>query len=208
MADNNKLFPDNEKNGLKGVDSHKSFGNTQDPMIEAMGIRVGEALNAGKEKKKKRLPIVLDAVVGVLLLAMIVGVVVGAYQLFRFYTDDYEGVEVEYTFVSASPEIWDVNYRAMRNKGVYLDTGDNTVYFGQVVSSNVVADPDDPSVGVLTLVVKANVKYRADEGYTVEGHRIAVGSGYTLRSEQVTVSGAVVELENLLAKNEGEEGGR
>ena len=191
MADNI-----NNKNDLKSADSEKAFGTSGQNSMTEVGIKLGEALGASsaKNRKRKRLPLVLDIVAAVLLVAIVVGVAVGAYQLFRFYTDDYEGVEVEYTFILISERVWEMNYRALRNKELYLDADGNTVYFGTVVSSEIVATEDDPAVGMLTLTVKANVKYKADEGYSIAGHRIAVGSEYRLRSETLTIDGAIVEL--------------
>lgn len=191
MADNI-----NNKNDLKSADSEKAFGTSGQNSMTEVGVKLGEALGASsaKSKRRKRLPLVLDIVAAILLIAIVAGVAVGAFQLFRFYTDDYEGVEVEYTFILVSERVWEMNYRALRNKGLYLDTEDNTVYFGSVVASEITALEDDPGVGMLTLTVRANVKYKSGEGYSIEGHRIAVGSEYRLRSETLTIDGAIVEL--------------
>ena len=200
MADNM-----NNKNDLKSADSEKAFGTSGQNSMTEVGIKLGEAIGVGAAKRKrgKRLPLVLDVVAAVLLVAIVVGVAVGAYHLFRFYTDDYEGVEVEYTFILVSERVWEMNYRALRNKGLYLDTGDNTIYFGSVVGADIVALEDDPGAGMLTLTVRANVKYKADEGYSIEGNRIAVGSEYRLRSETLTIDGAIVELVDLTSKEGG-----
>ena len=91
-------------------------------------------------------------------------------------------------------------YRTMKNEDLYLDTEDNTYYFGKVKNVAVYKpeDKNDPN-NKLVLTVRINAKYKSDEGYSSGDNKIAVGSKYILRCESTIVSGVIVELkqENL-----------
>ncbi len=185
MADN--------RNDLKRADAEKSFGGSQNVVIESVGARIGSfgSARSARLSVKRRLPIFVDIIIGIMILALFAGIMAGAYFLFRYYTDDYEGIELEYIFVSPCVEDEDA-FRTMRNKELYYDVDGNTLYFGKVTEVGVVGSTD--AGRYLVLKVNASVKYKSGEGYTVGDCKIAVGSEYSLRIDGRVVEGTVVEL--------------
>ncbi|MBQ8408972.1 MAG: hypothetical protein IJY39_08925 [Clostridia bacterium] len=197
MAEFKNYGRDGNQSDLRQADSEKSFGApAQNPITESVGVKIGDSIGGATKAKKKagRLPVIVDIITGILLLVVVIGIFVGAYYLFRYYADDYEGVDVEYTFICVSEEAGEINYRTLRNKELYLDTADNTLYFGDVVSAELYDLQNEAGEMMLVVVVEANVKYKSGEGYTVNDCKIAVGSEYTLRSGNVEISGTIVEL--------------
>lgn len=185
MAENRK--------DLKSADGEKSFVNPQNIIIESVGVRIG-GLGSAKGARlsvKKRLPVYVDIVIGILILAIFAGIVAGAYFLFRYYTDDYEGIELEYVFISPCVESAD-DYRTIKNKELYCDVDGSTLYFGKVSEFDVINTVDGERYLVLT--VNVDVKYKSGEGYTVGECKIAVGSEYSLRVDGRVIKGTVVEL--------------
>ena len=132
----------------------------------------------------------MDIIIGIIILAVFVGIVVGAYFLFRFYTDDYEGIEIEYVFISPCTEDRDA-FRTVKNKELYYDFDQNTYYFGKVSDIDVI---DSNNGRYLVLMVRSNAKYRAGEGYSVGDYKIAVGSEFSFRVDGKIIAGTVVEL--------------
>lgn len=213
MADFKNFTPNGNKTDLRSADAEKSFGTpVQNPITEAAGIKLGDSIgsNANGSKKASKVPIIVDLIAGILMLAIIVGIAMGAYYLFRYYADDYEGVDVEYTFICISENTGEINSRALRNKGLYLDTEDNALYFGEVKSAEIYSLGEDTEEEMLVVIVNVNVKYKDGEGYTVNNCRLAVGSDYVLRSESIELSGTVVEISKVNAKTKAviNEGGK
>jgi len=185
MADN--------RNDLKSADGEKSFGGSQNVIVESVGARIGGGVSARNARLsvKRRLPVFVDIIIGAVILAIFAGIVAGAYFLFRYYTDDYEGIDIEYVFISPCTEDEDA-FRTMRNKELYYDVDGNTLYFGKATSVEVIDTVDLERYLVLT--VKAGVKYKPGEGYTVGDCKIAAGSEYALRIDGRIIQGTVVEL--------------
>ncbi len=192
-----KNYEDPKNGDLKYADAEKSSGpSSQRAASDSILPGLADfAMPAGDRKHKKKLPILVDVIIGILMLAFAVGVVAGAYYLFRFFSDDYEGIEVEYTFVKIADSQTLTRYRGLKNTNVYIDTEENAHYMGKVMSAEIVELDEDGSA-MLVLVISSNAKYRGGEGYTVGDFRIAVGSDYTLRSGTVTVDGTIVELQD------------
>ena len=196
MAELKNYGSNGEKGGLKHADAEKSYTSPiPNSILDGVSVKLGDSIGSSVRAKKdeKRIPVLVDIITGLLLLAIVVGIAVGAVYLFRYYTDDYEGVSVEYTYICISDDLEEMHGRSLRNKSLYLDTEDNTLYFGNVESGE----------KMLVVVVNANLKFKDDEGYSVNDQRIAVGSEYTLRSEDVVVNGTIVELKPLGAKKSG-----
>ena len=131
----------------------------------------------------------------IVLIALVV--VVGTVYLFRYQSDDYGTIEVEYKMIVPCDK--DVTYyRPMGNKSIYLDENNNSVYFGKVNNVEFHTDADGNSVVILT--VSADVKYRKNDGYSIGDNRVAVGSEYTVRVEEMSVNGVIIELTSTSAK--------
>lgn len=221
MAEMRNYDADGKKNDLKFADAEKSSGNSQQDITNensGSGLRALMETRSFRNRARKRIPLFWDIVIGIIMLAIIVGTIVGAYHLFRYFTEDSVVFELEYQMIKVSNEEDLTAYRTLRNKPLYLDIeGGNTLYFGTVISAEVFELNDGSGADMLVVTVKAPVKHKPGEGYTVEGYRIAVGSRFTLRSDNITVEGDVVEVwdmaeeaENLAVahagNNYGEEG--
>lgn len=206
MAELKNYGSDGNRGGLKHADAEKSYTSpTPNPMPDGVGVKLGDSIGSSARAKKKegRVPVIIDIITGVVLLAVVVAISFGAVSLFRYYTDDYEGVSVEYTYICIAEDLEEMHSRALRNKSLYCDTDDNTLYFGNVVSAELYDLDNDSNEKMLVVVVHANLKFKDDEGYFVNDEKIAVGSEYQLRSENVVVDGTIVELKPLNSKKAG-----
>ena len=192
-------MPEFKKNGqresaknLKKADSEKSSSGAQlDYMVGLRGTKAKDTAESEKgrgARARKKLPLVVDIIITILILAMAVGVVGGAYYLFRYYSTDHESVRVRYSF-AVSCEENAISYRYAENKELYFDTNGSTVYFGKIKS---VSASEGGTLAVFTVEVMA--AHRKNEGYYLGGEKLAVGSDYTLRIEGRVVNGTVVEL--------------
>jgi hypothetical protein len=152
------------------------------------GRRIADRTLGSSVKVKKRLPIIVDIIAGILMLAIVCGVVVGSYMLFRYYSNDYDTKSVTYTVIfNADEELnW---YASMKNGDLYMDSADNTVYFGKV--TEVKTDSNNNRV---ILKVTVSAKYRDGEGYSIGASRLAVGGEYKLRYVEKALNVAIVEL--------------
>lgn len=176
---------------LKKADSEKSSGGAQHDYV--VGLRGVKAKDSGAGERKsasarKRLPLIVDIIITVLIFAMVAGIISGAYYLFRYYSTDYESVSIKYSF-AVECEGNASEYQKADRKELYFDTDGSTEYFGRITAVSI---SEDNSLAVFTVEVTAN--YKASEGYFLGDERVAVGSDYTLRIEGQTVSGTVVEL--------------
>ena len=182
-----------ESKNLKKADSEKSSGTSQIDYIAGLrGVKskdAGESDLANTKSARKKLPLVVDMIITVLILAMVAGVAFGAYYLFRYFTSDYENVTIEYCFAVPCGEDGAKPYEKLLREEIYYDVEDSTVYFGKIIS---VEATDDGALVVLTVEIAAN--HKVSEGYYLGECRIAVGSDYTLRIGEQTVSGTIVEL--------------
>ena len=139
-------------------------------------------------KVKKTLPVVVDIIAGILMLAIVCGIVVGSYMLFRYYSDDYDTKSLSCTvFFNADEEL--NKYMSMKNGDLYMDFTDNTVYFGRI--TKVRTDEDNNRV---ILQVTVDARYRDEEGYSLGEIRLAVGGEYKLRYIENTLNVSLVEL--------------
>lgn len=185
-------------NGLKHADSDKSGGIMNQPLGNLAKTRKNSFEMVKKVRSaRKRMPIVLDIIIAILLVAMIVALAVGGFYAFRHFTVDYDTVEVEYTVV--------LNEKVsgtLKNDQVYCDVDGNTLHFGKIKSVNVDEN------GKQIIVIAQTVKYKADMGYSIGNERLAVGCEYILRTERDKIlSGTVVEFVDKSISN-NEKGGR
>ena len=200
MAEMKKYDSDRGGENLKKADlkksEYESNGSVQRSASELFGgrkIKDTSDASRARARKKKKLSIVADVIVIVLMVALVVGAVIGSYWLFRYYSDDYEGINVTYTV--ACPCGDDISaYASMKNKGVYLDTEENSLYFGKVIDVQLAEAENDSETNILLIKIVASVKYRDGEGYSLHDNRIAVGSEYKLRSGNTVVDVTIAEL--------------
>ena len=186
--------------GLKSADAEKSGGIINQPLGNLPKNRKNEYEMVKRVRSaRKRMPIVIDVIIAILLAAMIFALAVGAFYAFRHFTVDYDTVEVEYALIL--PENKEVP-KTLRNEQVYYDIDGNTLNFGKVKSFG------SDTNGRQIIVISHTVKYRSDMGYSIGDERLAVGCEYTLRTAAGTsFSGTVVEFVDKSGVN-GEKGGR
>lgn len=199
MSQIKKYGPDANDPNLKREDQKKSYDNGGSGVYHGIdfigGKRITDKSAGANVKVKKKLPLAVDIIAGIIMLALVLGVIVGSYMLFRYYSNDYETRNVTYTVVfNVEDEI--NKYASMKNGELYMDVDGNAVYFGKIIST----PEKDAELGRVTLEVNASVKYKKDEGYSIGDNRLAVGSEYKLRWLEKTLSMSVVEL--------GETGGK
>ena len=191
MSEMRKYDSKDESVDLKSADAQKKDSNTGANVTPGDFKKIKMLSNGGSEVKRKRAPIVVDIIAGLLIALIAIAVVVGTVYLFRYQSNDYGTLEIEYKMVvSCDQEL--TYYRPVKNKSIYLDKENNSVYFGKVTEVEFKTDLEGNNVAILT--VNANVKYRKNDGYMIGDNRVAVGSAYTLRAEEITVNGVVVEL--------------
>lgn len=192
MPENKKFGTDEKDPNLKKEDQRKisavqGSGNTHGMDIFG-GRRMADKSVGSNVKVKKKLPIAVDIIAGILMLAIVCGIVVGSYMLFRYYSDDYDTKSLSCTvFFNADEEL--NKYMGMKNGDLYMDFTDNTVYFGRI--TEVRTDEDNNRV---ILQVTVDARYRDEEGYSLGEIRLAVGGEYKLRYIENTLNVSLVEL--------------
>ena len=192
MPENKKFGTDEKDPNLKKEDQRKisavqGSGNTHGMDIFG-GRRMADNSVGSNVKVKKKLPIAVDIIAGILMLAIVCGIVVGSYMLFRYYSDDYDTKSLSCTvFFNADEEL--NKYMSMKNGDLYMDFTDNTVYFGRI--TEVRTDEDNNRV---ILQVTVDARYRDEEGYSLGEIRLAVGGEYKLRYIENTLNVSLVEL--------------
>lgn len=192
MPENKKFGTDEKDPNLKKEDQRKisavqGSGNTHGMDIFG-GRRMADKSVGSNVKVKKKLPIAVDIIAGILMLAIVCGIVVGSYMLFRYYSDDYDTKSLSCTvFFNADEEL--NKYMGMKNGDLYMDFTDNTVYFGRI--TEIRTDEDNNRV---ILQVTVDARYRDEEGYSLGEIRLAVGGEYKLRYIENTLNVSLVEL--------------
>ena len=88
-----------------------------------------------KNKARRRLPLAVDIIIAVLLLAIAAGIFAGAYYGFRYFTVDYESVTIEYTILVKTDNV--KAYSDIVGKHIYKDEDKNTLYMGKITSVDV-----------------------------------------------------------------------
>ena len=195
---------DKDRNGLKRadaqkvqVDSHQPTSLTSD-LFKGKKIKEGTVISKSKIKKQKKFPLVMDILLGIIMVALVVGLIFVSYVLFKYYSNDYNGVDIKYTvtcFVDADLS----EYAQMKDGEVYADIGGKTTCFGRVKRIYMVNGETGEEKNCLVLDIEVNALYMKEKGYSVSGNRIAVGKEYSLRSAAngMTLNVAIVEIEKV-----------
>ena len=187
MADIKNNNGANDVSDLKGFDSEKNNGVYSSILGNDNRLPTAsssDALKNLKKNKKKRMPIAVDIIVAILLLAMIGFACFGVYQLFRLYADDYESKTVTYVFAVNNSEAV-----PMAESGVFYDADGNTFFFGKVKAC------EKKGNGMLLISVEVEAKYKEKEGYSIDRYTLAIGKSYTLYTNNIVLDGTIVELE-------------
>ena len=180
MADIKKYsFGDKDKN-LKRKDAKKNHSDSSSSVLHAAAIaskkKVPDSLvdsDFSNVKVKRKLPIAVDIIVGILLVLIVIGAIIGSYVLFRYYSNDFDSKKVTYDILvdaTDDPE----QIKRLVKQDVYLDTADNSLYFGQITK----VEEIEGRPGRLLVRVNATVKFKKGTGYVLGGKRLAVGSEF------------------------------
>lgn len=183
-----------DENAIEKSDVNVNAGNKD--ISDILGKNL--SLNRNYKRIKKKLPVVTDIIIGVLILVLVAGLAIGAYFAFRHYANDFGELQVEYSFLVTNKD--DI-YNTLRNRELYMDTDENAQYFGRVSSVYTVENEEIGSATILT--VKVPVRHKNGSGYLIGENRIGVGCEYALRSESLVMQGTVVELTVLSNGNGG-----
>ena len=149
-----------------------------------------DAFKSVKKVRKKDIPVVVDIIIALLLLAVVCGAVFGGYWLFKYFNVNYVSVDLTYVFAVEDFDLPEgYGYSDLKNEYVFFDTDGNTVGFGRIRSAEYNEKSD-----MLILCVVVNAKYNETEGYSVDSYPIAIGESYSLRTEKMALCGDVVDL--------------
>lgn len=196
MSEKNGKDFDEKSNNLKKADAKKSQGEVGTTLRNEIlgGRKIRENSDIKNIKVKKRLPIAIDIIAGILMLALMCGVVAGSYLLFRYYSNDYDSVNVTYKVAFDTAEKDQVLAVMRANEKVFLDTESNSLYFGKITGVNTEENGMGQNSRRIYLTIEINAKYRKGEGYSLGDERLAVGSKFMLRCGERTETVTVVEL--------------
>ena len=87
MSEKNGKDFDEKSNNLKKADAKKSQGEVGTTLRNEIlgGRKIRENSDIKNIKVKRRLPIAIDIIAGILMLALMCGVVAGSYFILRYY---------------------------------------------------------------------------------------------------------------------------
>ena len=183
-----------DENMLKKADAKKASAAdpsaTVSELVGAKKSRVSAMMMPVSVRKNKKLPLVFDVIVAVLMLALVAGLIIGAYMLFKYYSNDYTGVNVRYTVVCEGENMH--TFASLTNEELFCDVNGSSVYMGKVKEVRI--EKGDNAQQLILTVELDGVRYKKSEGYFVSDQRLAVGSGFTFRHVEKTFDGTVVEL--------------
>lgn len=185
---------DADQSNLKRADAKKADGAdsgvTVAELVGGKRVRASAVMTPVSIRKKKKLPVIFDIIVAVVMLALVAALVIGAYMLFKYYSNDYRGVDVRYVVVCQGEDMSE--FALFLNEDLYCDIDGNTLYFGKVKEVKL-EKGNDSQLLILTLEL-SGVRYRETEGYFIADERLAVGAEFSFRNGEKTVDGTVVEL--------------
>lgn len=142
--------------------------------------------------KRNKFPLALDIIISVLLILLVIAIVVGGYFLMKRFDDSYDSKDIEYVLLIDISEIDGVN----KGDNLYVDKDGSAIYFGRVteIDDKVIVTGKDETVDYVLVTLHATVQYRDDDGYSLDGERIAIGKEISARVDDDTFSGEIVRL--------------
>lgn len=185
---------DDAKKSLKSADREKAAENgLPRSTFDSFGSKASEYEDDHRSRKnraRRRLPIAVDIIIAVLLLAITAAVIAGGYFALRYFTIDYDSVKIEYSVLVENQNV--KQYADLAGKHLYMDSDSNMIYMGKVKSVDIYeAD------GAAVIKVEFEAKYKAEEGYFAENYKIAVSKKADIRTDSIKISGKIVELKRI-----------
>ena len=142
--------------------------------------------------KKKKFPIVLDILISLILVLIVAGLVVGAYFLIIRFDDSYDNAIAEYVLLVENGDVEGLS----KGDNVYIDKSGSVVYLGNVIEIDKEVSVNNSNVTskLIAITVRADVQYRNEEGYNIDGEKIAVCRNIAIRINNKVLLGDIVEL--------------
>ncbi|MBE6675283.1 MAG: hypothetical protein E7594_00430 [Ruminococcaceae bacterium] len=194
-----------QKKSLTTADDQKASSITPDASLVPAGETKKKIRKAPKVKKKntnkKGIPIVLDILIVILLLAAIGGAAFGIYAAGKYYSTRYTETEITYTLLLRDVDVsiaLDDRGKSIipLNSTVYLADEQGGYVLGKVMSTGVQRSEEDENAPVdVYVVVRTNANYNHTLGYFVEQTKIAVGKSYVCRFEGLMSEAVIVGLQ-------------
>lgn len=181
-----------EKKSLKNADREKiTESGMQNNAFDVFGNKEKDNYydyRTRKNKARRRLPIAVDIIIAILLLAIVVAVIMGGYFALRYFTIDYDSVNIEYSILVESDNV--KQYADLAGKHIYMDVDGNTLYMGKISEVDIYEND-----GAVVVTVEFEAKYKSEEGYFAEDYKIAVSKKLDVRTDSMKISGKIVELQ-------------
>lgn len=199
MIDNKNINPEDKKDlkhadidkfGTKQLNSKKTDNSDllrREKRAKDRKIRGEESVEV---KKSQRIPLGVDILLAVFIILIAASLVVGIYFVVKNNMAGYTSETVEYTVILEDAEGIDMG--ALKDKQVYCDTDDNTVYMGKITEAEILTDENGDTQIIAKISVDA--RYGKEEGFSVDENRIAVGCEYALRVADTSFSATIVEM--------------
>ena len=151
-----------------------------------------------KKPRKKGLPIAVDILIVISLLALIAAAVWGVYALADYYATHYEKREITYTLLASEVDAAlaldaEGNCVILPQTDVFVVDGEQSIPVGRVLSVTYEQNGQD-TVDVY-VTVRATADYGKNLGYFVNETKIAVGKAYTCRFSGMVSDTVTVELQ-------------
>ena len=142
--------------------------------------------------KKKKFPIFLDIIISFILVLLVAALVAGTYYLIIRFDDSYDNATVEYVLLVDSSVLEGLQ----KGDNIYIDKSGSVIYLGNIIDINNNISVDNPYAATqyVALTVRADVRYRDDEGYNIDDEKIAVGRSIRVRINNNALNGEIVEL--------------
>lgn len=196
-------MPDHKKNQIS-ADDQKASSIAPEASLTPVSETKKKIRKAPKVKKKKKkgLPVVLDILIVIVLLAAIAGTVFGIYSTGKYFSTRYAQVDITYTVLLQDVDAalaYDADGECVitPESYVYVAENDRGHSLGQVLDVECVADSVQESDEVVDVYVTVHTvaDYNYTLGYFVDQTKIAVGKSYVLRFEGLMSEAVIVELE-------------
>ena len=190
---------DHKKNQIS-ADGQKASSISPDTALTPVGESKKKIRKAPKVKKprKKGLPIALDILIVIVLLAVIAGAVWGVYSIGNYFATRYAQRDITYTLLAEGVDASlafdaDGECVVVKNSDVFVLDQDQSTYTGKVLS--VSAEEQTDGTVDLYIVVRTIANYNYTLGYFADQVKIAVGKTYTCRFSGLVSDTVIVELQ-------------
>ncbi len=190
---------DHKKNQI-ATDDQKASSIAPEATLTPVSENKKKVRKAPKVKKarKKGLPIAVDILIVVVLLAVIAGAVWGIYALGEYFATRYAQKEITYTLlaqgVDADLAFDDEGVCVVRPESeVFVLNEEQSTSVGQVLSVSTRGN-EDGTINVY-VVVRTTAAYNYTLGYFADQTKIAVGKAYACRFSSLVSDAVIVELQ-------------